>query len=183
MQKNMTTSTGHLLHVPYFCQLDNTNNPYGSCNVTAMAMALSYYGIIGNGQGQLEDQLYQRMSDRGLDHGLPEDMASLINDEYGNLGIRDSVTRTGTWKDVTEAIIAGHPTIVHGWFTQSGHIVLIKGYSDKGYLINDPYGEWFADGYRTDLSGQGLLYSYDLMNRICGPDGQIWLHVISKATD
>ncbi len=32
------------LNVPYLSQLDNINNPHGSCNVTCVAMCLSFFG-------------------------------------------------------------------------------------------------------------------------------------------
>ena len=42
---------------PYHTQLNNLNNPTGSCNVTSIAMCLAYFGVTAP-TGQLEDELY-----------------------------------------------------------------------------------------------------------------------------
>ncbi|HLO51488.1 MAG TPA: C39 family peptidase, partial [Kamptonema sp.] len=50
------------LNVPYLSQLDNENNPYGSCNVTCVAMCLGFLGhplVDPVTNQQLEDELYQ----------------------------------------------------------------------------------------------------------------------------
>ncbi len=60
----------------------------------------------------------------------------------------------------------GNLAVIHGWFTPSGHIVTVVGYSDTVLIVHDPYGEWFAWGYRTDLSGAYLHYSDDLICRV-----------------
>jgi hypothetical protein len=54
------------------------------------------------------------------------------------------------------------------------------GYDEFGFIVHDPYGEWFSSGYRTDLSGSYLHYSYRLITRVCIPDGSFWVHFISK---
>jgi len=54
------------------------------------------------------------------------------------------------------------------------------GYDEYGFIVHDPYGEWFSSGYRTDLSGSYLNYSYLLIRRVCIPDGSFWVHFISK---
>jgi hypothetical protein len=55
------------------------------------------------------------------------------------------------------------------------------GFDSKGFLVHDPYGEWFESGYDTSTSGAYLHYSYDLIQRTCIPDGQFWVHHISSA--
>lgn len=56
------------------------------------------------------------------------------------------------------------------------------GYDEAGLIVHDHYGEWFAAGYRTDLSGAYLHYSKGLIHRTCSPDGEFWVHFISWET-
>lgn len=172
-----------ILNVPYFSQLDNERNPFGSCNVTSCAMVMAFYGLVGNGQGQFEDQLYSECLRKGLDRHSPWDLREL----FGPRGLKDDFTMRANWQQVREAIDQGKPCIVHGYFTRSGHIIVIVGYDDDAYggrgawVVNDPYGEWFADGYATERSGKQLRYSKDMMNRTCQSDGELWIHTISKS--
>lgn len=174
------------LKVPYLSQLDNVNSPYGTCNLTSVAMVLRFFGIKGNGEGQLEDQLFHRIGALGLDRHSPEDLAYLINLDYGKYGIRDKFKYDATHKDLKAHLASGNPAIVHGFFTTSGHIIVVRGYDDKayggkgGYIVNDPYGEYFGSGYDTERTGEKLIYSYSLMRDLAGRDGDFWVHFITK---
>jgi hypothetical protein len=174
------------LKVPYFSQLDNRNNPTGSCNVTSIAMVLSFFGIKGNGQGQLEDQLYKRMLAAGLSRHSPYDLAAIVNRDYGKFGITDVFKDNATHQELKKHLAGGNPAVVHGYFTDFGHIVVITGYDNNAYggrgayIVNDPYGEYYEDGYDTRASGKGLRYSYRLMEDRAGKDGDFWVHFISK---
>ena len=170
------------LNIPYKSQLDNVNNPTGSCNVTSIAMALAYLGCQPLkpeeqlADEQLEDEMYLFMLARGLSRHSPQDLAKLVN----YYGYSDDFTSKGTIKEVQEWLASGNPCVIHGYFTSYGHIVCLTGFDDKGFWVHDPYGEWFSQGYRTDLSGKHLHYSYDLIKRTCMPDGDFWVHFISK---
>ena len=152
------------LKVPFFTQLDNVNNPHGSCNVTSVAMCMAYFGHPGiNGSGvQLEDELYQFMLDRGLSRHSPTDLAHLLQ----LYGYQDDFQADAKWEEVKSWLEQGKPCIVHGWFTASGHIVTIIGYCDQGWIIHDPYGKWSPSGYDTYTSGAGLVYGYQDMKDI-----------------
>jgi hypothetical protein len=81
------------LPVPYKSQLDNVVNPKGACNVTCVAMCLSFFGVEAIAKNvQLEDELYERMVRKGLDRHSPADLADIIND-YGR---RDVFTIHGS---------------------------------------------------------------------------------------
>lgn len=167
------------LNVPWFSQLDNIYTPYGSCNVTSVAMCLYYFGLRSQDPGeQLEDELYQYCETQGLDRHLGAHLAQIIAD----YGYQDDYQEQARWDDVKNWLDKGNPAIVHGYFTASGHIIVIRGYNDRGWVVNDPYGEWFEDGYDTNASGEGLTYSYGMMERVCGSDGDLWMHFVSKTS-
>ncbi|PPT05760.1 hypothetical protein CKA32_002556 [Geitlerinema sp. FC II] len=165
------------LEVPYKSQLDNWYNPTGSCNVTSLAMCLEYLGASRRSHiGQLEDELYEYAIERGLSRHSPYDLAQIVRD----YGCRDRFRTDATIEDAKDWLAEGNPLVIHGYFTSFGHIIVLVGYNDRGFIVHDPYGEWFEWGYRTDLSGAYLTYSYDLIRRVCIPDGSFWVHFISK---
>jgi uncharacterized protein YvpB len=163
------------LLVPYKSQLDNEENPRGSCNVTSIAMCLEFLGIQG-GDGQLEDELYRYAERKGYSRHDPRDLARIVRD-YGR---KDNFTEWATIDKCKAHLASGNPAVIHGYFTSFGHIIVLVGYDNEGFLVHDPYGEWFRGGYRTDFSGKFLHYSYNLIERVCIPDGQFWVHFISK---
>jgi uncharacterized protein YvpB len=146
------------LKVPFFSQRDNANNPGGSCNVTSCAMVAHYFGIRGNGNGQLEDQMYKWMIDNGLSRHSPHDLKLLLE----SYKLKDDLSFTGTLKDIYASLDKGRPVIVHTYATGFGHIFVINGYNDKGFTVLDPYGEWSINGY-INKSGANLLYSTSLI--------------------
>ena len=171
-----------LLPVGYRSQMDNANNPSGSCNVTSCAMVLDYWGIKGNGSGQFEDQLYQWMIDQGLSRHDPNHLRQLLQ----HFGLNAHFTTRASIEEIKQAIDKGIPVVVHGWFTvPSGHIVLFVGYDSKGFIAHDPYGEWTPNGYdRNDSSnqskGKAIHYSFGLIDRLCLPDGGCWAHFATR---
>lgn len=165
------------LKVPYKSQLDNADNPYGSCNTTSVAMTLSYFGVTSNNPDeQLEDELQDWLEARGLDRHEPTHLAQAV-EAYG---CHDNFKTNATIQEVKEWLVQGNPAIVHGYFTASGHVVCLIGYNSQGLIVNDPYGEYYADGYDTSASGSGLVYSYDMIQNTCMSDGNFWVHFISK---
>ena len=173
-----------LLHdFPHKSQLDNQFNPYGSCNVTSMAMGLWWLGIRGDGSyEQLEDQMYRRCLDRGWSRHSPQDL-KLLAESYPN--IKDDFTDRGTFEDIKQALTSNCPVVLHGYFTRFGHIITAKGFDDYGLIVNDPNGEWFEGGYDTSVSGENLAYSWGLIARKCSPESvgnpqHIWMHKLSR---
>ncbi|MCT7965079.1 C39 family peptidase [Laspinema sp. D1] len=167
------------LNVPFKSQLDNFYNPTGSCNVTSIAMCLQYLKasrkMIGR-YHQFEDELYRWCLSKGYSRHSPQDLAKVVRD-YDR---KDDFTVWGTIERCQNHLRGGNPCVVHGYFTSFGHIIVLVGFDQRGFLVHDPYGEWFWDGYRTDLSGAFLHYSYNLIRRTCIPDGQFWVHYISS---
>jgi stress-induced morphogen len=169
------------LNVHWHSQLDNSYEPDATCNVTSVAMCLEYFGIKSQDPNQqLEDELFLYCQDKDYDKHSPEDLARLVRD-YGG---QDDFQYKAKWQDVKNWLSKGYPAIVHGYFTGSGHIIAIIGFNAQGWIVNDPYGEWFESGYDTQASGAALTYSYAMMDRLCGPNstppGELWIHYIWK---
>lgn len=165
------------LNVGYKSQLDNWYNPTGSCNVTSIAMCLDFLGAQRKtNSGQFEDELYQYALNQGYSRWNPYDLAKIVKD----YGCQDYFTENAIIEDVQDWLASGNPAVIHGYFTSFGHIMPVVGYDPDGFFVHDPYGEWFSGGYRTDLSGEYLHYSYRLIRNVCIPDGNFWVHFISK---
>lgn len=168
------------LNVPCKSQLDNKYNPYGACNVTSCAMVVEFmnpgvnYRDSSGNECQLEDVIYEEMLRIGLNRHLPTDLVKIMA-KFNTKSIFKSQT---TIDKVKRHLDKGFPCITHGYFTTFGHIIVIVGYDETGLIVHDPYGEWFESGYRTDLSGAYLHYSYDLIRRACAYDGEFWVHFI-----
>lgn len=173
---------------PYFSQIDNANNPYGACNVTCVAMCLSYYGLKPkNNWQQFEDELYQYMTYNGLSRHSPYDLQYVVNLYGKKHGITDVFTERAREEDVKASIDKGFPCIVHGYFTSFGHIICIVGYNEEGFVVMDPYGEYWSSGYDVNSrskpeKGKLLTYSYGMMARLCSPEGpgHMYIHFIQK---
>lgn len=171
------------LDVPYKSQRDNYNNPDGSCNVTSLVMCLEFLSIPRRGKsGQFEDELYEYALDNNLSRHDPYDLAKIVK-AYGG---KDSFDSTSSMKAVKDWLASGNPVVTHGYFTSFGHIVALVGYDATGFIVHDPYGEWYASGYdRNEPSGNNTKgkfkhYSYQMIEDTCASDNQFWVHFISK---
>lgn len=171
------------LMVPYKSQRDNEENPDGACNVTCLAMCLDYLGAKRRtGLGQFEDELYNYAVRNNLNRHDPHDLAVIVE----RYGCRDDFRTNATIEQVQDWLSDGKPAITHGYFTSFGHIVVLAGFDDKGFLAHDPYGEWTSAGYRRNLPGsQGekgkyIHYSYRLIQALCIPDGSFWVHFLAQ---
>jgi Peptidase_C39 like family len=166
------------MNVPYFSQRDNPRLYWSTCNVTAIAMVMYYFGIRSKGGGQLEDELLQWCFNyAGYGSQTNHNVLVALNKAYGFAG-----SRFGTkfsWEQIKEELIGRRPVVLCGMFTHGGHIVTLVGYTPDGFIVNDPWG----DGYYGYVSTEGrkLLYPYDYCNEMCGPDGQVWAHFIAKS--
>lgn len=175
------------LPVPYKSQLDNGLNPEGSCNVTCIAMCLEYFKIPRKKtSGQFEDELYQYALDNNLSRHSPHDLAVIAQD----YGAKDAFDSHATVDAVKAWLSAGNPAVTHGYFTGSGHIIVLVGYDEKGFIVHDPNGEWYSTGYDRNLptstnaagreKGKFQHYSYNLIQKTCAYDGEFWVHFISN---
>lgn len=123
------------LDVPYFYQYSNQIQPRTTCQNTSVAMVLNYYGAqVSPDQITQEFGNQEAMGLQGLNN-----LYNRLASRYGLRGI-DSYPR-GTLAQIKSAIDSGKPVITHGFFT-AGHLVVIVGYNDSGYFVNDPAGVW-----------------------------------------
>ncbi|NEO58579.1 MAG: hypothetical protein F6K54_39330 [Okeania sp. SIO3B5] len=155
-------------NVPYFNQENNDIEGWRSCGATSAAMCLKYFGVPDLGSmPQYEDDVKQRFDRLGISHTTPGGIRRLIE----GLGLINNLTMEGSLSDITRALDAGEICILHGYWTNPGHILVIRGYNDNGdFFVNDPAGEWFYHGYRynsrytEDNKGENKLYSRRLIS-------------------
>ncbi|MER3477312.1 MAG: hypothetical protein C4287_13440 [Leptolyngbya sp. ERB_1_2] len=128
------------------------------------------------------DELDRYCSDNNLDRHEPDALAQVAQ----AYGCDDRFSKTASFEQIKEWLIQGNPAIVHGYFTPSGHIICIIGYNEKGFVVNDPYGELMYSSNPSDshydiyTTGAGLTYSYNLMYQTCCGDNEMWVHFVSK---
>jgi hypothetical protein len=164
------------LCVPWFSQRKNEFAPMGTCNLTSVAMCLYFYGKRHRGSLSLDDELYQRCEKTGWDRHSHDDLVKV----FESYGIKDSFKTDATWDEIKLHLANGNPVINSGLYTRSGHIIVFRGYDATGFLVNDPYGEWSADGY-LDKSGENLHYSNSLVERVSiEGESQTWAHFPNK---
>jgi uncharacterized protein YvpB len=166
------------LPIPYFSQLNNQFQPKKTCNVTSVAMCLYYFGIRPkNSNQQLEDELFNFVESKGWNKYLHDDLRKLFL-EYG---VSNKFKTDATWDEVKVHLANKKPVIISGKFTSSGHIIVLRGYDETGFWVNDPYGEFFHSGYRTDLTGENLHYSYKLLqSKSYSGLEETWAHLPEK---
>ena len=133
-------------------------------------MCLKYRGVVGDGsKPQLEDQIFQRAQNIRADIHSPEGIKRIV-ESYDRT---DVFNIEGTLADVRKSIDKDAPVIIHGFFTDPGHIIVITGYSfeDEEVFVHDPYGEWYPWGYylntQTEMKGKNLKYSERAIAACC----------------
>lgn len=163
------------LNVGYLSQRDNPRFYWSTCNVTSIAMCFYYYGVESQDGGQLEDELLQWCIDYAgegsqTDHNV---LTALIR----AYKFKTNFSTTSTWSQLKSELINRRPIVLAGDFTASGHIITVIGYNSQGFIVNDPWGDALT-GY-SDTEGSHLLYPYNYLNQVAGPDGNVWAHFIS----
>jgi hypothetical protein len=158
------------LAVPYYYQYNNSNEPGATCGLTSASMVVGYW----TQQTVDPDDLY-RSYGKGQAQS-PEGLAQL----YGWEGLYSTSGRDATRAELRQHLDAGRPVVVHGDWTGSGHIVVLVGYTDTDWIVNDPAGDWYscygcgeADHIHYPLGGAWD----DAMSW----DGDIWYSVASTS--
>jgi uncharacterized protein YvpB len=138
------------LDVPYFYQYDNAYEPSSTCGITSGAMLVDYF----NPGSVTPDSLYRAY---GKAQGQsPDGLAAMYKAE----GLHADYSYGGTRAELKAHLDAGRPVTVNGYWTGSGHVVAIVGYTATDWIVNDPAGDWYvcygcgeADHVRYPMGG------------------------------
>ncbi|UTA48375.1 C39 family peptidase [Simiduia sp. 21SJ11W-1] len=166
--------------VPYYSQLENRHEPAATCSLTSMAMVLDYLNIAVPGNGRTADRIYERYGKLQTVPAFANGFNTLAK-EAGSLW-RDNATLQGTLTELRARAAQGLPSVVHGWFTKAGHIVVVIGFDGTHYTVHDPYGAWNLEkwgNYDTAKSGNAIRYPKAAFEYAINDNGQgndLWLH-------
>ena len=166
-----------------------------ACNVTCLAMVLQYHHVPKITPEVLLDFLDERIPlsfAQKMFGNIPQVRNKNIEQIWRMLefsgdwaiGGLESALRNekfatftyNTFDEIDEEIDKGFPVIVGGAFTKSGHYVVIKGNrtiiinkmrKTEGYVVNDPWGEWFPDkrSYKNH-NGENCVFKKETLDRL-----------------
>lgn len=171
-------------NTPYLSQRDNENAPGGTCNVTSLAMVMSFWGQKAKDDPsdaaieQLEDELFLRLEEPDAQAYFKKNFPDLVNQGYHARNIHGMLgwlakqygytwkySEGTSWKDMADFGRNFGPMIVSGAFTGSGHIVCLTGMTIGGdMIIHDPYGDW-NQRYKSK-EGAFRIYNREDMEQI-----------------
>lgn len=169
------------LEVLMFAQNDNElwndGTPgYAQCHITSESMLVVYLKpelldwSRKNGfrefESYVKSKYYKYSGSRG-DHNA---MTSCLRIDFGI----DSVWKyDGNFSDIRQLIDKGFPVTVGVEYKTAGHILLVTGYDDKGFWVNDPFGERLgsSDQYKINPGrpseiGKNDYYSLSTFDKI-----------------
>ena len=170
--------------IPYFYQYSNSIHPSSTCQNTSIAMLLSHFGWNG-----VPDDITR---DWGKNYAQsPAGLADVFNTLANENGISQRLepVTNGTLNQLKTELEMDRPVIVHGYFTGYGHVVVVLGYDEQGYWVNDPAGEWtesfqggYPYGWNSDV-GRAIYYQKHAFEKaIATWDGYtpapLWFHKI-----
>ncbi len=164
-------------NIPYYNQYDNVNYGWATCQNTSIAMVLSYYERTIH-----PDTIFAKWG---------KDIAqspSGLNRVYRGYAINSNIrTYTDASPEHLRAFLSrGFTAIVHGYFTQYGHVIVVKSFDGQYYYVNDPAGEWkgcFKCGYDRSYNGVTRYTKQAFENAVFTSDGYSylpgWIHIIN----
>jgi uncharacterized protein YvpB len=170
------SSNANTLTMPYYYyQWHNQAAPPGaSCGITSAAMLLGFLLK----KEITPDQIFRHYGTHTKGQS-PEGLAAI----YKDFGVKSSgSSRFGSFEAIKKHIDNQEPVVVHGYFT-AGHIILIVGYNQEGFVVYDPAGDWTRTVYggypnapNDSTAGKGAVYTYDQMKAaIVERDNSLWM--------
>ena len=184
------THTGEMpaADFPYWKQTENQFEPERTCSLTSLAMITDYYGLTNpRNNGRSPDYLFRQFG--GVLQTVPaleRGFNQFARDQGSPLRVVSK--QDGTIDELRLALAGGQPVIIHGWFTPSGHIVVVTGFDGEHYIVNDPNGRWDGEKwgkYDTSVSGQQIRYSKNAFEYAINDNGtgdDLWLHIFPRAS-
>ncbi|MGM0501235.1 MAG: C39 family peptidase [Bacillota bacterium] len=169
----------HIINnVPYFYQYHNLYFPDSSCQNTAIAMILNYYGWRGQ-----PDQITKKFGkDLAQSAGGFTNVFNYYAGKYNlNIRIRNNVNISPHY--IESLLQQGKPVVAHGKFTGSGHIIVLLGFDEQYYYANDPAGKWdqrYRGDYkqRTATNGKYVKYEKNKLLKAMERDIGLWIHEV-----
>ncbi|GAA5524432.1 hypothetical protein Maes01_00989 [Microbulbifer aestuariivivens] len=186
-QATTVAQAGAAPDLPYWQQTENRFEPERTCSLTSLAMVTDSLGLTSpDVNGRTPDYLFTKLG--GVRQTVPA-LQSAFNSiaEAAGSQYRAHSKTDGTIAEVRQALNQGHPVIIHGWFTPSGHILVVTGFDGSHYTVHDPNGRWNLKkwgAYDTSVSGQGLRYPREAFERAINDNGSgddLWLHIFRRA--
>ena len=152
----VTQEEERIEELPYFYQYDNYLHPSSSCQNTSIAMVLASLGW----EGEPDDITREWGKDLAQS---PQGLAHVFNTIARREGIRARIepVLNGTLEELQRLLREGKPTIIHGYFTSYGHVIVARSYNGIAYKANDPAGRWnesFGGGY-LGRGGENISYA------------------------
>lgn len=156
------------LEVPFFDQKDNGPEGWRQCQSSCIAMCLAFLNI----GGIKDDVRYVNIVRKYGDTTERQPHYSAMK-ELGYTGAKFSQTLSS--EDIKTEIRKGRPVAVGALHrgpvskpSGGGHFVVIRGFNDRGWIVNDPYGDMdlVNGGWASQAIGAGknLVYSYRNFN-------------------
>lgn len=158
---------GKVLDTPYFSQRDNYRDASRTCFSSSCAMLLETLkpGTLPGAKG--DDKYVRTVFEIGDTTEAWVQVRAL--EVYG---VSAKFVQNGNVSMVKKQIDAGKAVpigILHKGPASApsggGHWICVIGYDEKGFIVNDPWGEiTHSTGYYDSTDGEKLHYSYNLIN-------------------
>ena len=162
--------------IPYYNQYDNVNYGWATCQNTSIAMTLSYYEKTIH-----PDTIFNKW---GKDIAQSPSGLNKVYSDYASKSIIRTYTNA-TPENLRDFLNRGFIAIVHGYFTQYGHVLVVKSFDGNFYYVNDPAGQWkgcFKCGYSGSYNGVTRYSKEAFENAVFTSNGYYylpgWIHII-----